>query len=107
MQGLQNVPNASDTIAYQVKEFESKFKVQEIVKRAMKYIFEGLAVALAAFYFPSMGQGLKGEEIAAIALTAAATFALLDLWAPSMYVVAQQGAGFGIGAGLVGGIPTR
>ena len=45
----------------------------------MKYIFEGLAVALAAFYFPSMGKGLKVEEIGAIALTAAATFALLDL----------------------------
>ena len=37
-----------------------------------------------------------------IAVTAAATFALLDLYAPSVSAYARQGAGFGVGANLVG-----
>ena len=35
-------------------------------------------------------------------LVAAATFSLLDLFAPSVSGSARQGAGFGVGAGLVG-----
>ena len=42
------------------------------------------------------------EEIILLALTAAATFAILDTYIPSMGVSARTGAGFGIGAGLVG-----
>ena len=78
----------------------------EIGKRALKYIIEGLMVALAAFLIP--GRGGKGgsrlglEEIAIISLTAAATFAFLDFYAPSISTSARQGAGFGIGANLVG-----
>jgi hypothetical protein len=45
---------------------------------------------------------LNLEEIALIALTAAATFAILDTYIPSMGVTARSGAGFGIGANLVG-----
>ena len=41
------------------------------------------------------------EEIVMIAITAAATFALLDMYAPSVGLATRQGAGFGIGAGLV------
>ena len=37
-----------------------------------------------------------------IALTAAATFSILDTYVPSMAVSARSGAGFGIGANLVG-----
>jgi len=35
-------------------------------------------------------------------LTAAATFSILDTYVPSMGVSARSGAGFGIGANLVG-----
>ena len=45
------------------------------------------------------------EEIAMIAVTAAATFALLDMYAPSIGNAARQGTGFGIGANL-SGFPT-
>jgi hypothetical protein len=45
---------------------------------------------------------LNLEEIALIALTAAATFSILDTYIPSMAVSARSGAGFGIGANLVG-----
>jgi hypothetical protein len=37
-----------------------------------------------------------------IALVATATFAILDIYAPSVGASARTGAGFGIGAGLVG-----
>ena len=57
-------------------------------------------VAVAAFFIPR--KVMKLEEIAMIALTAAATFALLDMFAPSVGHSVRQGAGFGIGANLVG-----
>jgi hypothetical protein len=37
-----------------------------------------------------------------IGLTAAATFAILDIYAPSVGSGARTGAGFGIGATMVG-----
>jgi len=74
----------------------------ELVKRAIKYLIEGLVVALAAFAIPQKKINL--EEIIVIALTAAATFAILDVFIPAMGSSARGGAGFGIGANLVGGI---
>ena len=47
---------------------------------------------------------LAREEIIVIALTAAATFAILDVFIPAMGSSARGGAGFGIGANLVGGL---
>ena len=72
----------------------------EIIKRALKYFVEGLIVALAAFVIPS--RKLRLDECLLIALTAAATFSILDTYIPSMAVTARSGAGFGIGANLVG-----
>lgn len=71
----------------------------EFVKRAIKYIVEGLMVAIAAFVIPK--QKLNIEEVVIIALSAAATFAVLDVFVPSMAASARGGAGFGIGANLV------
>ena len=72
----------------------------ELLKRAIKYLVEGLMVAIAAFAIPKKSINL--DEIALIALTAAATFSILDTYIPSMGVNARSGAGFGIGANLVG-----
>jgi len=72
----------------------------ELVKRAIKYLVEGLMVAIAAFAIPK--RSLNLDEVAMIALTAAATFSILDTYIPSMAVNARSGAGFGIGANLVG-----
>ena len=71
----------------------------ELLKRAIKYLVEGLMVAIAAFAIPK--QQLKIEEVVIIALSAAATFAVLDVFVPSMASSARGGAGFGIGANLV------
>ena len=74
--------------------------VGELVKRALKYLVEGVIVALAAFVIPS--RKLRIDETLLIALTAAATFSILDTYLPSLAVSARSGAGFGIGANLVG-----
>jgi ABC-type Co2+ transport system permease subunit len=76
------------------------FDITELIKRVVKYLIEGLMVAIAAFAIPK--RSLNLEEIALIALTAAATFAILDTYVPSMGMTARGGAGFGIGANLVG-----
>ena len=72
----------------------------ELVRRAVKYLVEGVMVALAAYAIPK--KSLNLDEVALIALTAAATFSILDTYVPSMAVSARSGAGFGIGANLVG-----
>ena len=71
----------------------------ELVKRAIKYIVEGIMVAIAAYAIPK--KSLNIEEVVIIALTAAATFSVLDVFVPSMAASARGGAGFGIGARLV------
>jgi|TARA_B110000285_G_scaffold921_1_gene998 ABC-type Co2+ transport system permease subunit len=76
------------------------FDFTEMFKRAIKYLVEGLMVAIAAFVIPR--KSLVIEEIVLLALTAAATFAILDTYIPSMAVSARSGAGFGLGANLVG-----
>ena len=72
----------------------------ELVRRAVKYLVEGIMVAIAAYAIPK--KGLNMDEVLLIALTAAATFSILDTYVPSMAVSARSGAGFGIGANLVG-----
>lgn len=72
----------------------------ELVRRAVKYLVEGLMVAIAAYAIPK--RSMNVDEIALIALTAAATFSILDTYLPSMAVSARSGAGFGMGANLVG-----
>jgi len=73
--------------------------LSELVKRLVKYLVEGLMVAIAAYAIPK--RSLNLEEIMLIALTAAATFSILDTYVPSMGASARTGAGFGIGANLV------
>jgi ABC-type Co2+ transport system permease subunit len=74
--------------------------LKELLKRAIKYLVEGLMVALVAYSIPK--RTLNLDEIALIALTAAATFSILDTYVPSMATQARSGAGFGVGANLVG-----
>ena len=76
------------------------FDMGELFRRAVKYLVEGILVAIAAYAIPQ--RQLKLDEIALIALTAAATFSILDTYIPSMGVSARTGAGFGIGSNLVG-----
>lgn len=72
----------------------------EVLKRFFKYLAEGLMVAIAAYVFPK--KKMDADEIIMIAVVASATFAILDMYAPTIGATARQGAGFGIGATLVG-----
>lgn len=89
-----------DRLEKELSQLQSAFDLQEVVKRAVKYLIEGAAVAVAAYYIPKKQMNI--EEIVMIAITAAATFALLDMYAPSIGNAARQGTGFGIGANLTG-----
>jgi hypothetical protein len=82
------------------KSVAASFDLADIITRLVKYALEGLAVAVAAYLLP--GKVLKLSEIGMIALVALATFAILDIYAPSVGASARTGAGFGIGANLVG-----
>jgi hypothetical protein len=66
----------------------------------VKYLLEGIAVAVAAYFIPR--KKVEISEIIFIALSAAATFAVLDIFAPKVGEGARKGAGFGIGANTVG-----
>jgi ABC-type Co2+ transport system permease subunit len=76
------------------------FSVQEIIKRIIKYLVEGIMVALVSYAIPK--RSLDFEEIILIALTAAATFSVLDTYLPAMGASARNGTGLGIGLGLSG-----
>ena len=76
------------------------FDLGELVRRVVKYFVEGVMVAIAAYAIPK--RSLNLDEVCLIALTAAATFSILDTYVPSMAVSARSGAGFGVGANLVG-----
>jgi ABC-type Co2+ transport system permease subunit len=73
--------------------------IGELVKRIIKYLVEGLMVAIAAYAIPK--RSLNIEEIVLIALTAAATFSILDTYVPAMGASARSGSGLGIGLNLV------
>jgi len=76
----------------------------EIVNRIIKYLIEGLVIAAAAIFIPK--KALPLDEVATLAVLAAVVFAILDAVSPSIGVTARQGAGFGLGANLVG-FPAR
>lgn len=71
---------------------------KELAVRVLKYVLEGAVVALAAWLIPSKKPNL--EEVFTLALVAAATFSILDLFLPSISASARMGVGLGIGASL-------
>jgi ABC-type Co2+ transport system permease subunit len=72
--------------------------VKEFVVRVLKYVLEGAVVAIAAWLIPSKKPSI--EEVFTLALVAAATFSILDLFLPSVSESARLGVGLGIGASL-------
>lgn len=72
----------------------------EIATRIIKYLVEGLVVAAFAIFIPK--KSINFNEVLMLGATAAVVFAVLDLVSPSISFTARQGAGFGLGANLVG-----
>ena len=77
------------------------FSVGDLLTSVLKYLIEGLVVAFVALLVLNPKKPNFGE-ILTIGTAAFATFAVLDTFTPSMAVTARQGAGFGLGANLVG-----
>ena len=71
---------------------------KELVVRVFKYVLEGIVVAFAAWMIPAKKPSV--EEVFTLALVAAATFSILDLFLPSISASARMGVGLGIGASL-------
>lgn len=76
------------------------FDTNEYVRRIVKYLVQGFMVAIAAYAIPK--HSLNMEEITLLALTAAATFSILDTYVPVIGISARTGAGLGIGLGIAG-----
>jgi ABC-type Co2+ transport system permease subunit len=76
------------------------FSGAEILTRVIKYFLEGVAVAVAMVLIPRKVSSV--EEIFTVSVFAAMVFAILDLLSPSIGLTSRQGAGFGLGATLVG-----
>jgi ABC-type Co2+ transport system permease subunit len=72
----------------------------DVLRRLLNYVIEGAAVAVAAFVIPQRKMNLS--EVALIGLTAAAIFAVLDLFSPTVGFATRQGMGLGLGASMVG-----
>jgi ABC-type Co2+ transport system permease subunit len=83
-----------------IYEYRTMNPTSEVLNRVIKYLVEGLFVAMAALFIPR--HRLPIDEILTLGVVAAAIFAILDVVSPSIGATARQGAGFGIGANLVG-----
>jgi hypothetical protein len=69
-----------------------------LCKMVVKYITLGLVIAIVCLILPK--QKLDLEAVIALALVSAATFAILDLFAPTLSGPAQLGLGVGVGWNL-------
>lgn len=76
------------------------FDTQEMLTRLVKYLVEGLVVAIVSYLLP--GHKLTGYDITLLALVAASVFSILDLLAPSISASTRTGVGLGAGFGLIG-----
>jgi ABC-type Co2+ transport system permease subunit len=79
--------------------FNDMIDMSEVIKRIIKYLVEGFMVAIAAYAIPK--RSLNIEEILLLALTAAATFSILDTYVPVSGMSSRQGVGLGIGFNMV------
>ena len=72
---------------------------REVIRRIIKYILEGIAVSISAYF---VGRGkLDSKEIIMIGITAALVFAILDMYTPVASFGARAGAGLALGYGTV------
>ena len=101
------IGNIFDPSALRIENDQFKYNINpltynytDIFKRAIKYLFEGLAVAFVAHTF-TKGK-LELREVLMLGVTAAFVFAILDTFSPTISLGARFGAGFGVGQSIFG-----
>ena len=65
--------------------FKYSFDNREMIIRSIKYIIMGLMVALGSLFIPE--KKINISEIVIISMVASITFALLDMYSPSVSIV--------------------
>lgn len=96
---INELVSGADSLTQASSHYLFGLDVAEAARRLFKYLLEGFAVAIAAYYIPK--HKMNPIEISTIALTAASVFAVLDLASPTIARAARTGAGFGIGMARV------
>lgn len=99
--GVEDVVDAVENVGDRVMSFEW----MEVVKRIIKYLIMGVAICLVAFYLPMNKKRLSLKNVLMLGVSAAASFAVLDTFVPSVGLSARSGAGLAIGANIAGGFP--
>lgn len=77
--------------------------LQKLLEKAMKYLLEGVLVAVIAHYLPS-NMKVKPMALAMIAVMAGSALWLMDEFVPGMGNYARMGAGFSVGVKMAGGL---
>jgi uncharacterized ferredoxin-like protein len=70
----------------------------QILERILKYFIEGIAVGIACHFTAK----INIDQTIIIAITAAITFAILDMYTPQISNAARMGTGIGIGSQFTG-----
>jgi hypothetical protein len=78
----------------------NSFNSRELCKRVVKYVLMGLVIAICTLVIPKPKIDL--EAVIALSLVSACTFAIIDVFVPTMSYPVQLGAGAGIGLQLSG-----
>ena len=73
------------------------------VNNLIKYLIQGIAVAIAAYVIPN--RKTNPHEVLIIATVAALTFFVLDIFTDDVAKGVRFGAGFGIGMSLISHAP--
>jgi len=89
---------------YQYNQDMFNLDFKDVLKRIIKYLFEGLAVAFVAYYFTH--NKLDITDVIKLGITAAFVFAILDTFSPTISLGARFGAGFGVGQTMFGLNPS-
>ncbi len=82
-----------------INEWKLRIISKLTINNIIKYIIEGLAVAIAAYFIPRRKTHI--QEIIIIGLMASLTFIILDIFAEDIGKGTRLGAGFGIGTNLI------
>lgn len=94
----ENIKDSSLNVINKVEEvIQPTFN--DILKKILKYIIEGLVVAIAGYYIPSKKPDMS--ELIIIGLVAASTFAILEVYMPDAYMASKFGFGFQTGRNLI------